>query len=150
MWLTREVTKMTSNEDTPNVVKVPDSLPVAVRKLEGMRDVFRACLVSLIGEETTKEYEACRDARLAEATEKLYGPAETATSSETPGTVSWLANGAVKAAKALTLPETEESKARLAICQSCDQWTGRSCKLCGCFVKLKVKIPEEKCPAGKW
>jgi len=62
----------------------------------------------------------------------------------------WLATGAVKAVKALTLPETDESKARLAICESCDQWTGKSCKICGCFVKLKVKIPEEKCPAGKW
>lgn len=62
----------------------------------------------------------------------------------------WAAEGVVKATKALALPETEESKARLAICESCDQWTGRSCKICGCFVKLKVKIPEEKCPAGKW
>lgn len=68
----------------------------------------------------------------------------------TPRTVSWAVQGAMKAAKAVTLPETEESKARLAICQSCDQWTGTSCKLCGCFVKLKVRIPEEKCPAGKW
>lgn len=60
------------------------------------------------------------------------------------------AQGAVKAVQAMTLPETEESKARLAVCHGCDKWTGTSCKVCGCFVKLKVKIPEEKCPEGKW
>jgi len=62
----------------------------------------------------------------------------------------WAAKGAVKAAKALVLEETEQSKARLAICGGCDQWTGTTCKMCGCFTKLKVKIPEEKCPLGKW
>ena len=60
------------------------------------------------------------------------------------------AKGAVKAVKAMTLPETEESKTRLAVCHKCDKWTGTSCKVCGCFVKLKVKIPQEKCPEGKW
>ena len=60
------------------------------------------------------------------------------------------AEGAVKAVKAMALPETEESKARLAVCHGCDKWTGTSCKVCGCFVNLKVKIPEEKCPEGKW
>jgi len=60
------------------------------------------------------------------------------------------AEGAVKAVKAMTLPETEESKARLAVCHGCDKWTGTSCKVCGCYVNLKVKIPEEKCPEGKW
>ena len=60
------------------------------------------------------------------------------------------AEGAVKAVKAMTLPETDESKARLAVCHGCDKWTGTSCKVCGCFVNLKVKIPEEKCPEGKW
>jgi hypothetical protein len=60
------------------------------------------------------------------------------------------AKGAVKAAKALTKPETPESQARLGVCKGCDQWTGKSCKICGCFVSLKVRIPEEKCPLGKW
>ena len=60
------------------------------------------------------------------------------------------AQGAVKAVQAMTLPETEESKARLAVCHGCDKWTGKSCKVCGCYVNLKVKIPEEKCPEGKW
>ena len=64
--------------------------------------------------------------------------------------IKWLAKGAIKAAQALVLEETEQSKARLAICGGCDQWTGKSCKQCGCFTALKVKIPEEKCPLEKW
>ena len=59
-------------------------------------------------------------------------------------------SGAAKAIKAMTLSETDESKARLAVCHGCDKWTGTSCKVCGCFVNLKVKMPEEKCPEGKW
>jgi len=58
--------------------------------------------------------------------------------------------GAIKALKGAMREETEQSKARLAICGGCDQWTGKSCKQCGCFTALKVKIPEEKCPLGKW
>jgi len=65
-------------------------------------------------------------------------------------TVKHFLKGATKAVKAMTLPETEQSKMRLAVCMGCDKWTGTSCKVCGCFVKLKVKIPQEKCPEGKW
>ena len=65
-------------------------------------------------------------------------------------TVKHFLKGATKAVKAMTLPETEQSKARLAVCRGCDKWTGKSCKVCGCYVNLKVKIPEEKCPEGKW
>ena len=58
--------------------------------------------------------------------------------------------GAAKAIKAVTLPETPESQARLAVCEECEEWTGRTCKVCGCFTALKVRIPDEKCPKGKW
>jgi len=60
------------------------------------------------------------------------------------------AAGAVKAVQAMTYPESDVSKARLVVCSMCDQWTGRSCKQCGCFTALKVRLPEEKCPLGKW
>jgi hypothetical protein len=60
------------------------------------------------------------------------------------------AQGAVKAAKAMLLPDTEESKSRLEVCHACSEWNGKSCKVCGCYVTLKVRIPEEKCPHGKW
>lgn len=69
---------------------------------------------------------------------------------ETSRGIMHYAQGAIKAVQAMTLPETEESKARLAVCHKCDKWTGSSCKVCGCYVNLKVKIPEEKCPIGKW
>jgi len=62
----------------------------------------------------------------------------------------WAAKGAVKAVKAMTYPETEQSKARLEVCSGCEKWDGKSCKMCGCYTALKVKIPEEKCPLGKW
>lgn len=65
-------------------------------------------------------------------------------------TLSSYLKAAPKVAKAMTLPETDLSKGRLEICGGCDQWTGTTCKKCGCFTKLKVKIPEEKCPLGKW
>lgn len=135
---------------------MPESLLETTRRLSGLRGAFRQCLVDIIGEEATAEYEACRDEKLLQGVQEQYQvdlKIQNQKASEptaTPRDAAWLAKGAMKAAKALTMPETEESKARLAICQSCDQWTGRSCKLCGCFVKLKVKIPEEKCPAGKW
>jgi hypothetical protein len=50
----------------------------------------------------------------------------------------------------MTYPETEQSKARLEVCGGCEKWDGKSCKMCGCYTALKVKIPEEKCPLGKW
>jgi hypothetical protein len=64
--------------------------------------------------------------------------------------IKWAAKGAVKAVKAMTYPETEQSKARLEVCGGCEKWDGKSCKMCGCYTALKVKIPEEKCPLGKW
>jgi len=64
--------------------------------------------------------------------------------------LAWLAKGAVGATKGLMSPKTEQSEMLLEVCKGCDQWTGKSCKVCGCFVSLKVRIPEEKCPLGKW
>jgi hypothetical protein len=52
-------------------------------------------------------------------------------------------------------PETNLSKKRYSICQSCDSFnsTLKTCKLCNCFMPLKVRVPEflkVKCPKGKW
>lgn len=44
---------------------------------------------------------------------------------------------------------TEE---RRAICNSCEhyiKWTTQ-CKKCGCFMKLKTKLSNVKCPLNKW
>ena len=64
--------------------------------------------------------------------------------------LNWIVSGTHKVVKAMQLPETEQSKSRLATCEACPQFTGSGCRICGCFVRLKVKIPEEKCPLGKW
>lgn len=50
----------------------------------------------------------------------------------------------------------EQTDARLAICQQCEHFDGRSCRLCGCRVVRerafisKLAWAGEKCPVGKW
>lgn len=46
----------------------------------------------------------------------------------------------------------EESKRRYKICKSCPNlrsWT-KMCKVCNCFMPLKVKIQNTSCPIGLW
>lgn len=50
--------------------------------------------------------------------------------------------------------ETEMSKHKLSICNSCEfnkdtPLLGNTCQLCGCVIKYKVKS-DSKCPDGKW
>ena len=58
--------------------------------------------------------------------------------------------GAAKAVVASVTADSPMSERRLAICKGCDQWTGSRCKQCGCFTGLKVRLPAERCPMGKW
>ena len=45
---------------------------------------------------------------------------------------------------------------RLEICKKCEFYDSPlkmfkdMCRLCGCYVPIKVKNPLEKCPEGKW
>jgi len=40
---------------------------------------------------------------------------------------------------------------RLEICKKCDLFTERNtCQACGCYMVGKVKIPQARCPIGKW
>ena len=41
---------------------------------------------------------------------------------------------------------------RFDICKECPELftPTAQCKKCGCFMKLKVVIPNQKCPLGKW
>ena len=64
--------------------------------------------------------------------------------------ISWVMGGALKAFKSLAYKKSEQSEQRLAVCHACPEWNGKSCKVCGCYVTLKVRVPEEKCPHGKW
>lgn len=51
-------------------------------------------------------------------------------------------------------PRSEEDlvNSRLEICRSCEFFRARTetCKKCGCFMKLKTKLHNAKCPIGKW
>jgi len=43
-------------------------------------------------------------------------------------------------------------KERISICKSCDYYfklTG-SCKVCGCFMRIKSRIATQSCPKGYW
>jgi hypothetical protein len=49
-------------------------------------------------------------------------------------------------------PEVEEKVklTRFEICQVCENLVKDKCKLCGCWMPLKARIPLTKCPIGKW
>jgi hypothetical protein len=44
------------------------------------------------------------------------------------------------------------SDEKYAICKACENLSIKynTCKLCGCYMPLKTKLPTMKCPAGKW
>jgi len=44
----------------------------------------------------------------------------------------------------------QNSDFRMKICNTCPHYDAPRCKLCGCFMIAKTKIPQAKCPAGKW
>jgi|TARA_R100000963_G_C4614635_1_gene83939 hypothetical protein len=48
-----------------------------------------------------------------------------------------------------------KAKERMKICHSCEHLKmgfikPSECEVCGCIIRLKVKIPSEKCPIDKW
>lgn len=55
-----------------------------------------------------------------------------------------------KAVVAAVTPESEMSNRRLEVCRGCENWTGMTCRVCGCLTALKVRLPSEACPIGKW
>ena len=46
----------------------------------------------------------------------------------------------------------EIQKERLSVCLDCDKLIQltKTCSQCGCFMEIKVKLMEAKCPLGKW
>jgi len=46
----------------------------------------------------------------------------------------------------------EDSDKRFSICLDCDKLLPitHQCKECGCFMKVKTKLKNTKCPLGKW
>lgn len=51
-----------------------------------------------------------------------------------------------------TYASKEDSTNRLSICLTCQELIKltRQCKQCGCFMELKTKLQDAKCPLGKW
>lgn len=53
----------------------------------------------------------------------------------------------------MNLKELQEmGNERFSICKECPEFfkpTGQ-CKKCGCFMRLKVVIPNQNCPLSKW
>lgn len=46
----------------------------------------------------------------------------------------------------------KEADRRLNICKECEHLSERfmKCKICGCFLKLKVFVPNATCPIERW
>lgn len=41
---------------------------------------------------------------------------------------------------------------RMSLCMDCPELikSTKQCKQCGCFMNMKVKLENAKCPVGKW
>lgn len=47
--------------------------------------------------------------------------------------------------------DEETSNNRLSICEQCEHFTAvKSCTECGCFMPVKTRLTEARCPVGKW
>jgi hypothetical protein len=60
--------------------------------------------------------------------------------------------GAQVAAGGAPFSAEAASTARLAICRNCDYFEPGPvrCLYCGCFLRVKVRMPREACPIGRW
>ena len=45
----------------------------------------------------------------------------------------------------------EIAQQRFDICKTCENFSsGFTCRLCGCYMKFKVKLQISECPIGLW
>lgn len=44
----------------------------------------------------------------------------------------------------------EQAKKRAYVCDSCDKRNLGVCTECGCFLEIKVRLPNATCPLNKW
>jgi len=49
-----------------------------------------------------------------------------------------------------TDPRLADANARLAICETCDERDGHTCKVCGCYLPIKARAAAWHCPLAKW
>lgn len=54
--------------------------------------------------------------------------------------------------RGLLLSDDDTLNDRMAICLDCKSFNKEStrCSLCGCFMKIKVRLEASHCPVGKW
>lgn len=53
--------------------------------------------------------------------------------------------------KNLLIYDEKVIQERWDLCQECEFLLASSnCKKCGCFMKLKIRVSNSKCPIGKW
>jgi tetratricopeptide (TPR) repeat protein len=81
-----------------------------------------------------------------------WGPSQTA--ARPPGVLRMALTAARAAVKFFgagmkTVP-ADTRQERLAVCVGCEHHTGVRCRVCGCFTNVKVWLPHEDCPLGKW
>ena len=58
--------------------------------------------------------------------------------------------GMINRVQQVTSSWKQNSDFRMKICNTCPHYAAPRCKLCGCFMIAKTKIPQASCPAGKW
>lgn len=46
----------------------------------------------------------------------------------------------------------DKAQQRFSICVKCEEFNKEksSCNKCGCYMKVKTKLPRAKCPINKW
>ena len=45
----------------------------------------------------------------------------------------------------------EQIEERMNLCKACDNFTEKQfCKICKCYMPLKIKVRRMECPIGKW
>lgn len=56
------------------------------------------------------------------------------------------------ASKGILLTEEKKMLTRMQLCSICNSFDAKQarCKLCGCFMKVKVRLDVSRCPIGKW
>lgn len=54
--------------------------------------------------------------------------------------------------RGMILSDEEKMNARMTLCSDCKSFDTQAarCNLCGCFMKIKVRLEAAKCPIGKW
>ena len=49
-------------------------------------------------------------------------------------------------------PEIRQAVDKMKICLQCEHFfnSTKQCKKCGCFMPIKVRLPNQSCPVKKW